>query len=84
MLDDTEMSEVFAADIRVPAITSIEELLLVIKDVNLFEAPEDFRGFHSTLVQANPSINVGVKKLLSLIEVSPVVTHRPFFSAFGS
>lgn len=63
----------FAADLRVPAIDSLQQLDFVLRDIALFESKEESRHAIGLLQDAGfgeqDRINIGVKKLLSLAEM---------------
>lgn len=74
MLNDMEMAEAFDAEIRVPAITNLKSVDFVLKEVQLFDSPEEQRHAIELLEQAgfggDTALSVGVKKLLSMIEMA--------------
>lgn len=67
VLDQMQLMSVFNTVIHVPSITRPAELIQVIKNLNKFEEQEiDF--IESGIQEMN--INIGIKKLLSLVEMS--------------
>lgn len=74
MLNEMELSEVFDAQIRVPAISSLQALDKVLREVELFTSEQEHRRCLETLQQAGlgqtGKMNVGVKKLLNLVEMA--------------
>ncbi len=74
MLTDMEMTEAFDAEIRIPAITSLRSVDIVLTETQLFPSKEEQRHALSLLEQAGfggaAKLNVGVKKLLSMIEMA--------------
>jgi vesicle-fusing ATPase len=79
MLTDLQMTEVFDADLRVPPISSLRSLEKVLKEVDLFSNGEERRRAMSMLDQAGfgngpdgepGRLQIGVKKLLSIIEMA--------------
>lgn len=68
------MNEVFDADIRVPPITNLRALDRVLDEVQLFSSRSDRGRALGMLEQAGFSeegrLNVGIKKLLSVIEMA--------------
>ncbi|KAG8886954.1 transport between ER and Golgi ATPase protein [Tulasnella sp. 332] len=74
MLTEMQMSEVFDSQIRVPPISNLRSLEIVLKEVELFRASEDRKRAMGMLEQAgfgnDGRLNVGVKKLLSVIEMA--------------
>lgn len=74
MLTEMQMSEVFDSQIRVPPISSLRCLEIVLKEVELFRSSDERRRAMGMLEQAgfagDGRLNVGVKKLLSVIEMA--------------
>lgn len=80
MLVETQLSEVFDADLRVPPISSLQGLDCVLREVELFNTEEDRRhaiaqiedaGFGRTDGQGyGTRMEIGIKKLLSMIEMA--------------
>ena len=76
------MSEVFDADTHVPPVTSLRAVKRVLREVNLFTREEELNHAMSMLRQAGFSngddeletgpgtLQVGIKKLLSVIEMA--------------
>ncbi|EGG09075.1 uncharacterized protein MELLADRAFT_47546 [Melampsora larici-populina 98AG31] len=73
MLQDMGMSDTFAADIRVPAISTLRSLEVVISAVKLFPDPKTHARAMDLLRQAGfqeeGRLSVGVKKLLNIAEM---------------
>ena len=74
MLTEMQMTEVFDSEIRVPPISSLRPLERVLKEVQLFSSSDERRRAINMLEQAGfggeGRLNVGVKKLLSVIEMA--------------
>lgn len=74
VLQEMEISESFQGDIHVPAISSLPALLRVVESLDLFTGLEDYDRFQNLLSAAGwteeDRFVIGVKKLLSLIEMS--------------
>jgi len=74
MLTEMQMSEVFDSQIRVPPISNLRSLEIVLKEVELFRSSDERRRAMGMLEQAGfggeGRLNVGVKKLLSVIEMA--------------
>ncbi|KAF8307621.1 AAA-domain-containing protein [Clavulina sp. PMI_390] len=74
MLSDMEATQVFDSEIRVPPISSLSAIERVLAEVDLFQSSNDLRRAISMLQQAgfagDNRVNVGVKKLLSVIEMA--------------
>ena len=79
MLVETQLSEVFDADLHVPPISSIDSLDIVLREVELFPTDEERRRAVSQIEQAGfgkdsagygARMEIGIKKLLSIIEMA--------------
>lgn len=74
MLGDMEMTDAFDAQIRVPPINTLAALDHVLREVALFSSERDHRRCLDLLGQSGfgeeGKLNVGVKKLLSLVEMA--------------
>ncbi|KAG9000183.1 transport between ER and Golgi ATPase protein [Tulasnella sp. JGI-2019a] len=74
MLTEMQMIEIFDSQIRVPPISSLRSLEIVLKEVELFRSSDERRRAMGMLEQAGfageGKLNVGVKKLLSVIEMA--------------
>ncbi|TDL29667.1 AAA-domain-containing protein [Rickenella mellea] len=78
MLTETQLSEVFDSELRVPPISSLRSLDHVLREVDLFAGDEDRRRAIAHLKSAGfgsddmgtGRLNIGIKKLLSLIEMA--------------
>jgi len=74
MLTEMQMNEVFDSEIRVPPISTLSSLERVVKEVELFSTSDERRRAMGMLEQAGfgseGRLNVGVKKLLSVIEMA--------------
>lgn len=68
------MTEIFDSEIRVPPISSLSAVERVLIDVELFQSSNERRKCMEMLQQAGlgyeGKLNVGVKKLLSIIEMA--------------
>lgn len=73
MLTEMDVMDSFAADLRVPAVDSLQALDFVLRDIDLFTSAEESREAITLLQEAGfceaNRINIGVKKLLSLAEM---------------
>ncbi|KAF9506121.1 hypothetical protein BS47DRAFT_1353273 [Hydnum rufescens UP504] len=74
MLTEMQMNEVFDSEIRVPPISTLRSLERVLREVELFPSSDERRRAMGMLEQAGfgteGRLNVGVKKLLSVIEMA--------------
>jgi vesicle-fusing ATPase len=74
MLTDMEVSDAFLADIRVPNITSLRSIDHVLRQTELFSSEEEHSRCLSLLQSAGVAdgerLNIGIKKLLSEIEMA--------------
>lgn len=79
MLVETQLSEVFDADLRVPPISSIHALDHVLAEVELFSTDDerqravaqiDAAGFGKKPGSYEGRMEIGIKKLLSIIEMA--------------
>ncbi|EJD01552.1 AAA-domain-containing protein [Fomitiporia mediterranea MF3/22] len=80
MLVETQLSEVFDADLRVPPISSLESLDIVLREVELFATDEERRRAVAQIEEAGfgkdmagyggTRMEIGIKKLLSFIEMA--------------
>lgn len=74
MLSDMEMSDAFDTEIRVPPITDLHSVDVILREVKLFEQEEDYQNVLDLLRQSGfegeGRLNVGVKKLLSMAEMA--------------
>ena len=79
VLTDLGLSEIFDAELRVPPITSLRALESVLKEVALFPSSDERRqavamlaqaGFGNSEAEETSRLNVGVKKLLSMVEMA--------------
>ena len=83
ILTDLGFSENFDSELRVPPISSIESLEHVLTEVELFNNAAGTRQAVAMLQEAgfgrddgqSPALNIGVKKLLSLIEMARQEPH---------
>lgn len=68
------MSDVFDSEIRVPPISSSSALEIVIREAKLFTSEQDYARALSKIRQAGLAgegrLNIGIKKLLSLVEMA--------------
>lgn len=77
MLADMDALDAFASDIRVPAISSLQEVDHVLREVALFPTAQEQQRAMQLLQQAGfngegkvESLSLGVKKLLSMTEMA--------------
>jgi vesicle-fusing ATPase len=74
MLTDMEMVDAFDAEIRVPAISNLQSVATILKEVQLFSNEQQLRHSLSLLEQAGFAaegrLNIGVKKLLTMAEMA--------------
>jgi vesicle-fusing ATPase len=74
MIQDLNLSEVFASEILVPAITSIQSLDIILKQVELFSNVEDYRRcfqlIQQTRMDEEGRFHIGIKRLLNIIEMA--------------
>ena len=76
ILTDLGLSETFDSELRVPPISSLASLEYVLRDVKLFESSRDRQEAMRMLTDAGfareetSSLQIGVKKLLSIIEMA--------------
>lgn len=77
MLTDMDLSDVFLADIRVPAITSLRSVDHILRETQLFNTQQEHDRCMQLLAQSGieredgqGTLNIGIKKLLSEIEMA--------------
>ena len=78
MLTETQFTEVFDAELRVPPISKLRSLEHILREVELFPSEDALRGAIHQLRKAGfgedemdtGRLNIGVKKLLSVIEMA--------------
>jgi vesicle-fusing ATPase len=79
ILTDLGLSETFDSEMRVPPISSLRALEHVVQEVELFPSEQEQRraikmlaeaGFGSNRDGLSSSLQIGVKKLLSIIEMA--------------
>ena len=76
ILTDLGLSESFDSEIRVPPMSSLNALEHVLNEVNLLSNPKDRQRTMEMLEQAGfgsqdgTGLNIGIKKLLSIIEMA--------------
>ncbi|KAG8689851.1 transport between ER and Golgi ATPase protein [Ceratobasidium sp. 423] len=74
MLTDMQMSEVFDAELRISPISTLAALSKVFEDVELFRSPAEHREALNQLqiagFGAEGKLNIGVKKVLSIVEMA--------------
>lgn len=83
VLTDLGLSEHFDSELRVPPVSTIESLKYVITEVELFNNPAETTNAAAEIQKAgfgrddgrSPVLNIGVKKLLSLIEMARQEPH---------
>jgi len=83
ILTDLGFSENFDSELRVPPISNIGSLEHVLTEVELFKNPAETRQAVAMLQEAgfgrddgkSPVLNIGVKKLLSLVEMARQEPH---------
>lgn len=80
VLTEIGLSEAFDSELRVPPISNLDSLEYVLREVSLFSSGDDYRaaiqmlreaGFASSSqdIGAN-GLHIGVKKLLSIVEMA--------------
>lgn len=78
MLTEIGLSETFDSEVRVPPIANIAALEYVLREVELFQSSEERRnaihmledaGF-ATTDETSSRLQIGIKKLLSIIEMA--------------
>lgn len=76
MLADMDALDAFAANLRIPAISSLREIEHIVREVALFPTKEEGERAMRLLQQAGfagedkvQQLGVGVKRLLSLVEM---------------
>ncbi|KIK67694.1 hypothetical protein GYMLUDRAFT_81253 [Collybiopsis luxurians FD-317 M1] len=80
VLTETGLSEVFDSELRVPPISNLVSLELVLREVELFRSSQERKeairmledaGFASNVGdEANGKLHIGIKKLLTMIEMA--------------
>lgn len=79
ILTDLGLSEAFDSEMRVPPISSLSALEHVVQEVELFSSEQEYRrairmledaGFGSDRNGLTSGLQIGVKKLLSIIEMA--------------
>lgn len=78
-MTDLGLSETFDSELRVPPITTISALKRVLREVELFPGEVELReaidmltqaGFGTSKENMNSRMQIGVKKLLSIVEMA--------------
>jgi len=76
MLTELQMSDMFDADLWIPAISSLYSLEFVLREVELFSNSEERRNAMAMIDKAlfrdgtDGQLQIGIKKLLSMIEMA--------------
>jgi vesicle-fusing ATPase len=76
VLTELGLSEVFDSELRVPPVSSLRSLEIILKEVQLFPNSEDRKRAMGMIQQAglganeSAGLNIGVKKLLNVIEMA--------------
>lgn len=74
MIEDTQLAEIFDSQIRIPPMNTLRSLEIVFKEVELFSSSEFRKYAMGKIEQAGfageDKLNVGVKKLLSVVEMA--------------
>lgn len=79
VLTDLGLSEIFDAELRVPPISKLRHLTHILKEVELFRSEGELRNAVAMLEQAGfggeedestSRLNIGIKKLLSIVEMA--------------
>ncbi|OCB85381.1 AAA-domain-containing protein [Sanghuangporus baumii] len=78
MLAETQLLEVFDADLRIPPVSSLESLDIVLREVELFPTEEERRRAVMQIEEAGfgktnnygTQMEIGIKKLLTYIEMA--------------
>lgn len=87
MLTEMEMTTIFDTEIRVPPIESLEQIMTVVEESELFK-PSDagYRYIESTLAKAGygqeGSVMIGVDRLLTLVDRSRQFVEDPGEQAY--
>lgn len=72
MLNDMDVMDAFASDIRVPPLSSLSQIDYVLRDVALFRTAQEGQRAMGLLQQAGfgeeGKVVIGIKKLLSMVE----------------
>ncbi|KZT42999.1 vesicular-fusion protein SEC18 [Sistotremastrum suecicum HHB10207 ss-3] len=79
MLTETQMAEVFDAELNVPPISTLRSLEYVLRELQLFSSDRELQKATAMLEQAGfgkvdeygiPRMSVGIKKLVSVVEMA--------------
>lgn len=79
MLVETQLSEVFDADLRVPPISSLSAMDYVLRETELFQSEAERQNAIAQIEEAGfgkkdstygTRMEIGIKKLLSMIEMA--------------
>lgn len=77
VLTDLGLAESFDAELRVPPIATLRSLVYVLNEVQLFQDDRQRNAAHRMLEQAgfggdeeSSALNIGIKKLLSVVEMA--------------
>lgn len=81
VITDTQMSEIFDSQIRVPPVGSLPSIETILKEVELFQSSSHLKRAMQMLGEAGFTgegrVNVGVKKLLSIVEMARQEVEDP-------
>lgn len=79
MLTETQMAEVFDAELSVPPISTLRSLEYVLRELQLFSTDRELQKAMGMLERAGfgkvdeydiPRMSVGIKKLVSVVEMA--------------
>ncbi|KAG5650118.1 hypothetical protein H0H81_000615 [Sphagnurus paluster] len=70
ILEDIGFSETFDSELRMPPITTLRALEFVLREVELFKTSEERKQAIKSLEDAGFKFQIGIKKLLSMIEMA--------------
>ncbi|KAG9045474.1 transport between ER and Golgi ATPase protein [Tulasnella sp. UAMH 9824] len=81
VVTDTQMSEIFDSQIRVPPVGTLSSIETILKEVELFQSSNHLKRAIQMLGEAGFAgegrVNVGVKKLLSIVEMARQESEDP-------
>ncbi|CAO3634178.1 unnamed protein product [Cunninghamella blakesleeana] len=70
ILKDMELIDAFATEIKVPPITSLNEVDIVLQEMNLFNDQQQMRALNELKSMSDIRLSIGIKKLLMVIEMA--------------
>lgn len=65
-----ELIDAFATEIKVPPITSLNEVDIVLQEMNLFNDQQRMRALNELKSMSDIRLSIGIKKLLMVIEMA--------------